>query len=223
MSEIRRAANGSEESPSFEEFQSLKNQVAELTSKVNYLSRVVGALTYVDWSSRVGPEPGVSSTDGEERPLKMNRYGERSVESMEDIVDTLMQLEGCDYIPSRSDNSPDPQHQQILLPHQNGPFRGYDVRGAPYSHQFLKRFNYTLSSSSPASSLAKIKSPSKEAGGRPVAKILQGQSHTAKGKMVTPLGFSMKAVSDASARYASEKLTNWSQQDDKDKGGSSCS
>jgi hypothetical protein len=37
------------------------------------------------------------------------------------------------------------------------------------------------------------------------------------------LGFSMKAVSDASARYASEKLTNWSQQDDKDKGGSSCS
>lgn len=199
MSEIKRAANGSDEFPSFEEFQSLKNQVADLTAKINYMSRVVGALTYVDWSSREFSLSAPGQDLGGIPPPIISRSSDRNVESMEDIVDTLMQLEGCDYLSSSSSEDVVASHQHHL-PQQEA----FGVRGAPYSHQFLKRFNYALASSNPRSCGSTDPEVCTDGGDRSTARLLNAPD---QGKLnpTSQLGFSMKAVGQACAQYANDK------------------
>ena len=128
MADIKRSSHASEDAPSGEELQALKAQVVELTTKVNFLYRIVSNAAMGDLFSM--------ADESVERPLKWGRGGD-----MDDVLETILQLEG-----GGGENAGLSGGDCCRLNGGSAGERseqGYDIRGAPYSHDFLKHRNFS--------------------------------------------------------------------------------
>ena len=131
MSDIKRSCHASEDTPSGEDFQTLKAQVLDLTAKVNFLYRLVSNVAFSDLSSL--------TDDSTERPSKWQRGGE-----VDDMLDTLIQLESNGTGGGSCEG--DINRSIAALGTIERREEGYTLRGAPYSHDFLKHRNFLISS-----------------------------------------------------------------------------